>query len=949
MSGALPVAGVGLGEQTKFGHGQIRNTAWTIAPPGLDSARVSISHSVYYANQNGATVWFAFDQAYLAPSYANVPFIFGAQAPVSGASAGNQGKLGTPNLRNAARTIAPAGIAGSSVAKARAWHFVHNSGAAADFLFAASYTQPLLLNVPFYFGGDPVVTAVSVGDTSRFGSIARIKKPPQLFAAGIYQAGIGKPRVGATGSVDFRFGAGYATYETPSPFNVPMYFGAGLAVSATAGDQSKFGQLAVKNTAQSFSPKAIDLGRVGKPKAYDSSANGATVDLNFVQAYLYKPPALNTPFYFAWESRAFADGWQDTRFGNARSWLFHSFVRPSGLACAQFGTTKVENWAEFAATPVGIAPAGFGLPGVLIAPKYPFTLSAVLPQLVGFSATVSYSSLTARPTVAQRRTQWRIAGKTELGSLQAQSNGVKKPAGWAAFWQRVLGSHSGVEHHLPQSFTAMPVHLWQRQQGGNSIHLAHPLHQQDGTALWRDLVGAHEAATKSRIATRLNHQDGDRTVRSSRDAHWQNTAAYVLGCWSDYQGAKPAPLGWAGRYQEARVPPPGMAGLVLPPVQPAEACYSHSAQLVFASPFAADAFLLFQCDGSTPLPPPIGGTVIVAIQRIYIVINNCSLRRVSDNALVPTLSMSLSLDSDSWVWGFDASLPGTAQALVEPSSSGVVELSAWVNGTEFRILAEHLSRERSFGQTTIRLTGRGRHAVLDAPYAATMNFNNPEERTHQQLFGDVLQLNGVPLGWDVDYGLEAWSVPAGVFAHQGTHISALVTLAKAGGAYLIPHPNAASFKVRPLYPAAPWNWGDVIPDFVLPASAVSRESIAWSDKPSYNRVFVSAQEQGVLGQVTRQGAAGNWLAPMVTDSLITTAAAARQRGLAVLSDTGRQLAIGLRLPVLPATGIIQPGAFIQYEETGDDGIHTRLGLVRSTNIEVGLPEVFQSLGVECHA
>ena len=166
------------------------------------------------------------------------------------------------------------------------------------------------------------------------------------------------------------------------------------------------------------------------------------------------------------------------------------------------------------------------------------------------------------------------------------------------------------------------------------------------------------------------------------------------------------------------------------------------------------------------------------------------------------------------------------------------------------------------------------------------------------------------------------------------YISALVTLAKAGGAYLIPHPSIASFKVRPLYPAAPWNWGDVIPDFVLPSASVSRESIAWSDKPNYNRVFVSGQEQGVLGQVTRQGTAGDWLAPMVTDSLITTAAAARQRGLAVLSDTGRQLDIGLRLPVLPATGIIQPGAYIQYQEFGDEtgggGIHTRLGLVRST-------------------
>lgn len=105
----------------------------------------------------------------------------------------------------------------------------------------------------------------------------------------------------------------------------------------------------------------------------------------------------------------------------------------------------------------------------------------------------------------------------------------------------------------------------------------------------------------------------------------------------------------------------------------------------------------------------------------------------------------------------------------------------------------------------------------------------------------------------------------------------------------------------------------------------------------------------MLGQVTRQGTAGDWLAPMVTDSLITTAAAARQRGLAALSDTGRQLDISLRLPVLPATGIIQPGAYIQYQESGEDGIHTRIGLVRSTHIEVGLPEVFQSLGVECHA
>ena len=39
--------------------------------------------------------------------------------------------------------------------------------------------------------------------------------------------------------------------------------------------------------------------------------------------------------------------------------------------------------------------------------------------------------------------------------------------------------------------------------------------------------------------------------------------------------------------------------------------------------------------------------------------------------------------------------------------------------------------------------------------------------------------------------------------------------------------------------------------------------------------------------MTRAGTAGDVLAPMVVDALITQAAAARQRGIAVLADTGR--------------------------------------------------------------
>ncbi len=162
---------------------------------------------------------------------------------------------------------------------------------------------------------------------------------------------------------------------------------------------------------------------------------------------------------------------------------------------------------------------------------------------------------------------------------------------------------------------------------------------------------------------------------------------------------------------------------------------------------------------------------------------------------------------------------------------------------------------------------------------------------------------------------------------------------------LLPHPTDQSLRVRHRYPVAPWEWHAVTPDFVLPVEAVARESVRWLEKPAYNRVFVAGQEVGVLGQVTRGGTAGEVLAPMVVDPLITEAAAARQRGLAVLADTGRQIEVSLRLPVLAATGIIAPWAFVEYQ----DGSVTRLGMVRATHVEAGLPEVWQTLGVQAYA
>jgi hypothetical protein len=208
---------------------------------------------------------------------------------------------------------------------------------------------------------------------------------------------------------------------------------------------------------------------------------------------------------------------------------------------------------------------------------------------------------------------------------------------------------------------------------------------------------------------------------------------------------------------------------------------------------------------------------------------------------------------------------------------------------------------------------------------------------------DALTENSVSLGWGVDFGLEDWLVPGGTWAHQGTWLTAVRTIAEAAGGYLQPHRTDATLRVLPRYPAAPWAWGSLTPDFELPANVTAQEAIELIDKPVYNRVFVSGERNGRLVRVTRALTAGDLVAPTVVDQLITAAAAGRQRGLSVLSDGGRQEAVQLRLPVLSETGVITPGSLVRYL----DGATTRLGLVRTTSVSGGV-QLRQTLGIETH-
>jgi hypothetical protein len=580
---------------------------------------------------------------------------------------------------------------------------------------------------------------------------------------------------------------------------------------------------------------------------------------------------------------------------------------------------------------------------VRISPVTNATIVGVFPAFGG-SVNAQYISGANRPLVGKTDAAWQVGTSRPIGVEQRGETPAALRAGAPSPWQTAQGAASRVL--VPLDHTLVPARSGARLPHADAARLA----AQRATIAHADALRDRRLSRASgfqaarRAGTQNTHdwQERLRHVRGRAASRWQPAAPLSAGRQAGMSKAlRRAASAWA-LFEAAIVPLPGVSprpGVVVPPLDP---CYLPDTNLVFKAAWLAGTHLLFICERHAGPP----ATVVVPIRRIYVVINEVSLRRVDGNVPLPAFSLSLSLDADSWTWGFSASLPTSTLEALEPDADGTpVELEALVNGQPYRLLAERLASERQFGQAGLRVQGRGKAALLDAPYAAVSSFGNTQQRTAQQLAADVLTVNGVGIGWALEWGLTDWLVPAGAFSHQGSFVSALGQIAAAAGGYLQPHPTDQLLRVLPRYPAASWQWGSVVPDIELPAAVTTRESIEWLEKPRYNRVFVSGTSQGVLGQITRQGTAGDLVAPMITDALATHADAVRQRGIAVLSETGRQANVTLRLPVLPETGVIAPGKFVRYV----DGATTRVGIVRSTSVEAGRPEVWQTIGVETRA
>lgn len=460
---------------------------------------------------------------------------------------------------------------------------------------------------------------------------------------------------------------------------------------------------------------------------------------------------------------------------------------------------------------------------------------------------------------------------------------------------------------------------------------------------WAMVLAAHQTGTRMGVAAVSAVETAARR-RAIVLSAWQ-TALQAERSLTALSGAATVYVisATVGQWQVARHAPNGLSR---PPAgQEAPGKYTASTALLFqCPPVAAPYVLLF---GTHPCKLFVVPRITAA--KVYMTTHTLIARRLPDGADVPLFDCTLSADVGSFAWQFSASGPDSLFTQLAPASAQPQQIEITLDGIVWVFLVESIKRDHTFGKRRVSIIGRSVTALIGAPWARESAFNNAVATNAQQLVDQALDLSGVALDW----GITDWLVPANAWSFSGTRLAAAMAVAEAAGGYLQSHRSAPELQIRHPYPprpdgstGGPWNWGAGVADVELAPDAIITSAIERRDGADINAIYVSGTTQGVLARILRTGSAGDKLAALQTDALITAAEVARQRGLSVLGKSGPQFTISLELPVL--TGLGQPGVLDVGQLVQINEADPWRGRIRSVSVNAAMPKARQTISIERH-
>lgn len=466
---------------------------------------------------------------------------------------------------------------------------------------------------------------------------------------------------------------------------------------------------------------------------------------------------------------------------------------------------------------------------------------------------------------------------------------------------------------------------------------------------WQSASKAHAASAgrvqhgckRDRVA-KWAWQSGALTVAShaSRVQHGASLASHIRSAW---QAGLPVHIGGNARWQQAMWPMAGIWRIV--PAAPRDVCYTPPAgdavHLLFAEERQEGGNLLFKCRRWMPtVQRPL---VVVPRLDIYMHLHDLKATLFPSGEPIAVYEATISTDDGGYAWQLQASGGIWLMEQLAPVGGQPCKVRIEIDGVAWIFAVGSRSRNRQWPTHSVSFTGASTTSLLDAPHAAIATFGNAQQRTAQQLVNEALDLTGTTVDWQIP----DWEIPAGVFSHQGSPLSAALKIADSVGAIVQSDKTGQTLRYLSRYPALPWEWAAAQARVSLPANYLVTDSLQEQFNPAYNAIYTAGTTAGFIRKTKRAGTAGDVQAQMAVDALLTDALAHTERARAELGRAGHWADVTLTMPVNTAAGyagVLDVNDLIEVADTDA----TWRGLVRSVSLTAGgnSPVVNQTVRVE---
>lgn len=328
-------------------------------------------------------------------------------------------------------------------------------------------------------------------------------------------------------------------------------------------------------------------------------------------------------------------------------------------------------------------------------------------------------------------------------------------------------------------------------------------------------------------------------------------------------------------------------------------------------------------------------------KRSYIMHHN--ITAMLDDVPIDPISFSIKTDMDSFCW----------QGQVEISPDDFIKIKSKlthergqepriqvvINDQPFAIIAEDMSKNRSFINHSYTLSGRSVTAHLSKDYADVVKLD--ADLYASQIVGQTL--NDLPIGHD--FGVADWRTH---ITMTGTPISIIDHVAKACGAFVMSDKAEGKLSVRPRYKVPAWELATATPDHVLPLDVIKSISEQKQVNPRYNAVILTSNTDGAV--VYRQTEAQDKHAPTQTHELYTDQVCIIPAGVAILSDSGTHQMATLTMPWVDGVPLAKLGQIWQVNDKVGHADDAWRAVVKSVAIDVkvddGVPSVWQTVGLD---